>query len=181
MDELQDLVEQARDGSPQAFAAIYECLVRQVAGYLRSRGVPDVEDVTSEVLLAVFTGIGGFEGDGDRFRSWVFTIAHRRPVDHWRKAGRTPMTEPLESTDSGGEVPSAESSALESIGDQRVLALLETLSPDQRDVLLLRIIGDLTVDQVAVVLGKSPGAVKALQHRGLAQLRRVVEAEGVTL
>lgn len=78
MDELQDLVGQARDGSPQAFAAIYERLVRQVAGYLRSRGVPDVEDVTSEVFLAVFTGIGGFEGDGDRFRSWVFTIAHRQ-------------------------------------------------------------------------------------------------------
>lgn len=78
-------------------------------------------------------------------------------------------------------MPSAETSALESIGDQRVLALLETLSPDQRDVLLLRIIGDLTIDQVAVVLGKSPGAVKALQHRGLAHLRRVVEAEGVTL
>ena len=58
--------------------------------------------------------------------------------------------------------------------------LLGTLSPDQRDVLLLRIIGDLSVDRVAEVLGKTPGAVKALQHRGLTQLRKTVVEEGVT-
>ncbi len=179
MEDVDAVLARARRGSPEAFAELYQHLVRPVAGYLRSKGVLDVEDVTSDVFLAVFSGIASFDGDGDHFRSWVFTIAHRRSVDYWRRSGRTPPTEPLEPTDDGGFSPSAEALALESIGEQQALALLDTLSPDQREVLLLRIIGDLTVDQVAEVVGKSPGAVKALQHRGLARLRRSIK--GVTL
>jgi RNA polymerase sigma factor (sigma-70 family) len=180
MEDLNDLVAKAKGGSQGAFAVIYEILARPVAGYLRSRGVPDVEDVTSEVFLAVFAGIGRFQGDAEGFRSWVFTIAHRRCVDHWRRTGRRPATEPLE-PDDAGTAPSAETAALENVGEERVRALLARLSSDQRDVLLLRIVGDLTVDQVAEVLGKTSGAVKALQHRGLAQLRKAVSGEGVTL
>lgn len=175
MEDLDAVVARAQRGSPEAFAELYEALARPVAGYLRSRGVRDVEDVTSDVFLSVFSGIAGFRGDGERFRSWVFTIAHRRSVDHWRRAARAPRTEPLESTDDGGASPSAETQALDNVAQDEALALLNTLSVDQREVLLLRIVGDLTVDQVAEVVGKSPGAVKALQHRGLAKLRRLVE------
>jgi RNA polymerase sigma-70 factor (ECF subfamily) len=180
MEDLGTLVAAAKHGSPEAFTAIYELLVRPVAGYLRSRGMPEVEDLTSEVFLAAFTGIGTFEGDAEGFRSWVFTIAHRRSVDHWRRMGRTPATEPLEPGDDGGIAPSAEVLAMDAVGEEHVRALLGTLSPDQRDVLLLRIVADLSVDRVAEVLGKTPGAVKALQHRGLTQLRKAAVEEGVT-
>jgi len=180
MDDVDAVLARAKRGSPEAFTELYQLLVRPVAGYLRSRGVVDVEDVTSEVFLAVFTGIARFEGDAEHFRSWVFTIAHRRSVDYWRRSARSPQTEPLEPTDDGGVIASAEDLALDNLGDRRAMALLDTLSGDQREVLLLRIIGDLTVDQVAEVIGKSPGAVKALQHRGLARLRRLVNG-GVTL
>jgi RNA polymerase sigma-70 factor (ECF subfamily) len=176
---IVDLVARAKDGSSEAFASIYELLARPVAGYLRSRGVLDVEDLTSEVFISVFTGMARFEGDAEGFRSWVFTIAHRRSVDGWRKAARTPATTELDGED-GAWVPSAEDLAIGQIGDARALALLDTLSPDQRDVLLLRIVGDLTVEQAATVLDKTPGAVKALQHRGLARLRRLLTPEGVT-
>lgn len=181
MDDLDHLVADARDGSTDAFAGIYELLVRPVAGYLRSRGVPDVEDLTSEVFLAVFAGLGGFEGDGAGFRSWVFTIAHRRAVDHWRRLGRTPATTDLEPGPDDGEAAlSAETVALGILDEERTRALLDRLSPDQRDVLLLRLVADLSLDQVADVLGKTVGAVKALQHRGLAQLRKTLLAEGVS-
>ena len=126
MKDLDDLVAKAKGGSQGAFAAIYELLVRPVAGYLRSRGVPDVEDVTSEVFLAVFAGIGRFQGDAEGFRSWVFTIAHRRSVDHWRRVGRLPATEPLE-LGKAGTAPSAETLALESVGEERVRSLLAAL------------------------------------------------------
>ncbi len=179
MDDLDDLVERARGGSPEAFTALYAGLAGQVAGYLRARGVPDVEDATSEVFLAVFSGVGGFVGDGDRFRAWVFTIAHRRAVDRWRRAARTPALEPLDDAPPRS-VPSAEEEALEALGDDTVRRLLALLSPDQRDVLLLRIVADLSLEQVAAVLGKREGAVKALQHRALARLRREIGREGVS-
>ena len=67
------------------------------------------------------------------------------------------------------------------LGSARVHELLAELTPDQRDVMLLRVVADLTVEQVAEVVGKPPGAVKALQRRALAALRRLVEAEGVPL
>lgn len=178
-DDLADVVARAREGSPEAFAALYERLAGQVAGYLRSRGVRDVEDATSEVFLAVFTGLARFEGDGDRFRAWVFTIAHRRSVDRWRRVGRGPALEPLDDAPPT-LVPSAEDEAMVTLGDDRVRALLDLLSPDQRDVLLLRVVADLSLEQVAAVLGKREGAVKALQHRALARLRRHLSPEGAS-
>ncbi len=178
-DDLATLVAHARTGSPEAFAGLYERLAGQVAGYLRSRGVPDVEDATSEVFLAVFTGLERFEGDGEMFRAWVFTIAHRRSVDRWRRAGRGPALEPLDDAPPT-LVPSAEDAALASLGDDRVRELLDVLSPDQRDVLLLRVVADLSLEQVAGVLGKREGAVKALQHRALERLRRHLGGKAVS-
>lgn len=171
----------ARAGEPAAFQALYDDLARPVAAYLRGRGVADVEDVTSEVFLAVFTTLGRFQGGQPEFRSWVFTIAHRRLVDEWRRSGRAPQQVTWEPDLDVRTSGSAEDGALASLGEARVRRLLGELSDDQRDVLLLRILGDLTVEQVAEALDKRPGAVKALQRRALAALRRNLEAEGVPL
>ncbi|RYV51689.1 RNA polymerase sigma factor [Pengzhenrongella frigida] len=181
LDDFDGVLARARVGSAEAFTLLYEDLVRPVAAYLRGRGVADVEDVTSEVFVAVLTGVRGFDGDQAHFRSWVFTIAHRRVVDGWRRGGRRPTPVPYEPADDARSAPSAESDALAALGEERVQALLGELSPDQRDVLVLRIVGDLTVDQVSDVVGKKPGAVKALQRRGLATLRRNLTVEGVPL
>jgi RNA polymerase sigma factor (sigma-70 family) len=166
----------ARAGEPGAFATLYEGLARPVARYLHARGVRDVEDVTNEVFLHVYTGLSRFEGDQAQFRSWVFTIAHRRGVDAMRSCARRPRAEPWEERHDQGVVPSAEDSALDGLGDARVRAVLAHLTPEQREVLLLRVVADLTVDQVAQVLGRRPGTVKALQRRGLAAARRVLQA-----
>jgi len=181
IDDFDEVLVRARVGSAEAFTSLYEDLVRPVAAYLRARGVREVEDVTSEVFLAVFTGIGRFVGEQAQFRSWVFTIAHRRVVDGWRKGSRTPLEVPYEADDDVRTSASAESDALDALGDKKVLELLTDLTEDQREVLVLRIVGDLTVEQVGDVVGKRPGAVKALQRRGLATLRRILLAEGVTL
>jgi RNA polymerase sigma factor (sigma-70 family) len=179
--DFDPVLAAARRGSPEAFQALYTDLVRPVAAYLRGKGVGDVEDVTSEVFLAVFTGLERFTGGQAEFRSWVFTITHRRVVDHWRRASRTPGTEEYTAEDDARTAPSAEDDALDELGSARVHELLAELTPDQRDVLLLRVVADLTVEQVAEVVGKPAGAVKALQRRGLAALRKLVEAEGVPL
>ena len=168
-------------GEATAFQALYDDLARPVAAYLRGRGLADVEDVVSEVFLAVFHGLSRFSGGQPDFRSWVFTIAHRRLVDEWRRSGRAPQQVPWDAESDQRTSSSAEESALVVLGEARVRALLAGLSDEQRDVLLLRILGDLTIEQIAQALGKRVGAVKALQRRGLLALLRALEAEGVPL
>ncbi len=176
-----DVLARAREGSGEAFTALYRELAGPVAAYLRAKGMVDVEDLTSEVFIAVFTGIAGFEGDERGFRSWVFTIAHRRVVDAWRRAGRRPVSEPYEPVDDTRSAPSAEAEALALVGNERAMALLDLLTDTQREVLVLRIVADLSIEEVAAVTGRPPGAVKALQHRALATLRRILAKEGVSL
>jgi RNA polymerase sigma factor (sigma-70 family) len=180
LDDFDRVLAQARRGSPEAFQSLYGDLVRPVAAYLRNKGIPDVEDVTSDVFLAVLTGLDGFAGGQTDFRSWVFTITHRRIVDHWRRASRTPALTEFTPDGDDRTSPAAEDGALEELGTARVRQLLDTLTSDQRDVLLLRIVADLSLEQTAEVLAKPTGAVKSLQHRGLAALRRVIETEGVS-
>jgi RNA polymerase sigma-70 factor (ECF subfamily) len=180
LDDFDRVLAQARRGSPEAFQSLHGDLVRPVAAYLRNKGVAEIEDVTSEVFLAVFTGLDGFAGSQAAFRSWVFTITHHRIADHWRREARTPTLTELTQDHDGGTTPAAEHGALDALGTARVHELLDTLTPDQRDVLLLRIVADLTLEQTAEVLDKPAGAVKSLQHRGLAALRKIVEREGVS-
>lgn len=175
-----DVLGAAQANAGWAFQRLFDELARPVVGYLRLQGAREPDDLANEVFLGVFSGIGSFEGSEEQFRSWVFTIAHRRLTDERRRLGRRPVL-----SDHGGEPETiggdAESDALSSLGEERVRELLARLAPDQRDVLLLRILADLTVDQAAEALGKTPGAVKALQRRGLAALRKEISKEGVPL
>lgn len=135
------------------------------------------EDLTSEVFLGVFRGLAKFEGTEQKFRSWVFTIAHRRLQDERRSAARRPHLAAMEVERAGGDV---EQEALDSLGEQWVVRVSAELSAEQRTVVLLRTVADLTAEQVAQITGKSVGAVRALQRRALASLRRQLVTEGVT-
>ena len=164
-----------------SFERLYSGLAPPVGGYLRVQGASEPDDVTSEVFLGVFTGIKSFEGTEAQFRSWVFTIAHRKLIDERRRLARrrwSPAGDLAAFDQTGGDV---EVDALDVLGSQRVLEWCAGLSADQRDVLVLRVVGDLTVEQVSAIVGKSVGAVKALQRRALSSLRQQLEKEGVTL
>lgn len=160
----------------QGFEAIYGELAPSVASYLRMNAVADVEGVTNEVFLQVHQGLRRFKGDWPAFRSWVFTIAHHRMVDETRRAVRRPRVVPM---DDLLEEPTGDTEldALDALSDAGLRTLLDGLSEDQRSVLLLRISADLPLERVARVLDKSLGAVKALQHRALANLRKAMETE----
>lgn len=172
----------AQQGQAWAFERLWHDLGPLVAGYLRVQGAVEPDDLTSETVIGVFTGISRFSGTEETFRSWVLVIAHRRLLDQRRRLSRQPpvlddSTEEL-SRVPGGEV---EGEALEALADEDVRRLLTALSPDQRSVLTLRILADLTIEQIAEVMEKRPGAIKALQRRGLSKLRERFSETGVPL
>ena len=173
------LLTAAQSGGEWAFERLYRSLAPAVAGYLRVQGAPEPEDLTSEVFERAFSGIGRFRGGESQFRSWIFTIAHHRLTDERRRAGRRPVR-------ADGDLPEVvagdvEDEAVRRLATDRVRRLCEGLVPDQRDVLLLRMLAALTVEEIAQALGKSPGAVKALQRRGVAALKRQMQEQGVPL
>lgn len=176
---FEEVLTSAKAGFPSAFELLFAQLGKPLAAYFRSQGAADPSGSANDVLLRVFQGIGRFDGDESQFRAWVFTIARNSLVDERRKARRRVTTTSVEpSEEQLPEEPDSEQGALARLGTREAVEVIESLVPDQREVLLLRIVGDLTVEQVATVVGKRPGAVKALQRRGLAAIRRKMTAAG---
>jgi RNA polymerase sigma-70 factor (ECF subfamily) len=181
-ESFSEVLLAARTGAEWAWTILYRDLAPAVLGYLRARRAPEAEDLLGEVFLQLVRDLSRFEGDERDFRAWAFTVAHHRLLDDQRRRLRRPV-EPapdavIERSSALGDV---EEEALEQLRTAEVRRMIGALSPEQQSVLLLRILGGLTVAEVARVLGKRPGAIKALQRRGLAAIERELSDEGVTL
>ena len=181
-EHLTEVIAAARAGAEWAWTRIYDELAPSVLGYLRARGADEPEDLTGEVFLQAVRDLSRFEGSGPDFRAWIFTIAHHRFLDERRRSKRRPV-EPAPDEVLTDRLPrvDAESEAMERVSQHHVAEVIERLAPAQRDVLLLRILGGLTIEEIAVAVGKRPGAVKALQRRGLAALKRELDRGAVSL
>ncbi len=175
-DGLDKALDRARVGDSRGFDVLYRAYGQAVAGYLRARRVADPDDVANEVFVRAFRAIHTVRGDTDRFRSSLFGIAHNAAVDDLRRQGRRPDEVVFDHDYPvfGGDV---ETEAIVHLDEAFVTSLLARLSPDQRDVILLRVIGELSISQTAAVLDKSYEAVKALQRRAIASLRRMVDTD----
>lgn len=165
----------ARTGAEWAWTNLYRQFSPAVLGYLRAQRVPEPEDLTAEVFYQVVRSLGQFEGDEAAFRSWVFVIAHRKIVDDSRHRKRRPVVpaeaQTLEVRGPSGDV---EHEAMTRLSLGNVSALLSQLTDNQRDVLLLRIIGGLSLEETADVLDVRSGAVSALQSRAIKRLRKAM-------
>jgi RNA polymerase sigma-70 factor (ECF subfamily) len=148
-------------------AALYEELSPAVLGYLRSQGAPDPEDVLGDVFVDVVQGLGRFRGDDAALRRWVFSIAHNRLMDEHRRRRRRPVATTADGPDTVERRQPSEDAVLP---DPALLQAIAALTPEQRRVIGLRFVADLAIADVARVMRRRPGAVKALQHRALEQL-----------
>jgi RNA polymerase sigma factor (sigma-70 family) len=178
---FDSVLEGARAGGEWAWGRLYRALSPGVLGYLRGLGSTEAEDLTGEVFVQVVRDLHRFHGDETAFRAWVFTIAHHRFLDQRRRSARRPVDPVAEVPEPADAADDAEHDALRGLADERVRELLGRLSGDQRAVLLLRVVGGLTVEEVAAAVGKRTGAVKALQRRGLAALKRELERQAVPI
>jgi RNA polymerase sigma-70 factor, ECF subfamily len=173
---FDDVLAAAQAGAAWGFETLYRDLAPAVTGYLRLHGAAEPDDLASETFLGVFTGLAGFRGDEAALRAWVFTIAHRRLVDDWRRRSRRPQVADDPADLAGHVGGDVEDDAFTRLGAQDVHRICALLPDDQRTVVLLRVLGDLTVEQVAQVMGRSTASVKALQRRGLRALRDELES-----
>jgi RNA polymerase sigma factor (sigma-70 family) len=150
---------------------VYRTHARAVLAYLRGQGADDPEDVLGEVFLHVARSLHRFRGNDEELRRWLFTIARNRLIDDRRHRARRPQI-------SGQGSPDQPMSVETSPIDPELIDALRTLTPDQREVVLLRFVADLSLDDIAAVTRRSAGAVKSMQHRALAQLARILTAPG---
>jgi RNA polymerase sigma-70 factor (ECF subfamily) len=168
--EFQQVLIAARRGDQQAFATIWRscnpALVR-IAQSLGGRG--DAEDVAAAVWVDVVRSLDAFVGDEDRFRAWLYTIARRRLIDLRRQGARRPVTT-IDGADRAGVGDDPADVVDVAAGTDAALALIGSLPPDQAEAVLLRVVAGLDVAGVAEVMGRSPGAVRVLAHRGLRRL-----------
>ena len=169
MANFDDVIAGAQDGEGWAFDALFREWNSPITGFVRARGVAEGSDVVNEIFLGAFTSIGRFRGTEADFRAWIYRIARNKVADNFRRLSRRPLTRELAGADDqvAGDV---ELDAQARLGLDRVERLLATLTVDQREVLALRIVADLTIAQIAEITGRRRGAVKQLQRRALRRL-----------
>ena len=176
---FDDVLEQAQGGSERAWERLYALFAQPLRAYVVMRGADDPDDLVGETFVQVARNLARFEGTEAEFRSWVFMIAHNRVIDERRRSGRRPtmlVAEHDEAELASGDV---ENEALDALGLERVRSMVERLTADQRAVLLLRFVGDLSLEEIATVIGRPVGAVKQLQRRALRSLKRALVATDV--
>ena len=169
-------------GAEWAWHELYRETAPVVARYVRARGANDPDDAMGEIFCKIVRRLGSFTGDEQAFRAWVLAIARNQLIDDARRRHRRPE-EPVDHERLALAAPSgdAEDDAFANLATQRVRETLSTLTADQRDVMLLRVIGRLTIDEVAEIVGRRPGAVKMLQSRAIASIRSKLIEGSVTL
>lgn len=169
--DLGELVAAAQLGEAWALRAVYDELAPKVQGYLRARGAREPEDLTSEVFLTVFARLSALTGGAAGLRTFTFSVAHARLVDDLRRGSRRRDEAPYDDRCDHRTVPSAEDEAEGRESAVRVQQMLLILPADQQAVLALRIVADLSLEETARAIGRSVGAVKQLQRRGLLALK----------
>jgi RNA polymerase sigma-70 factor (ECF subfamily) len=176
----EELIERARRRDSQAWTEIYDHFAGPIFGWffsqLHHRELS--EDMTGEVFVEAMKAAERFHGSFADLRSWLFRIARNNLIDHVRRQKRATLEaiEDADPTQLNRAVPSEdpEEIALSNLDRQRVRKAVERLSPDQREVLLLRLNGGLSSPEMATIVGKTVGAVKALQHRALVSLAKAL-------
>lgn len=165
----------AQKGSSRDFERLFLVYSGPITAFATARGSDDPEGISNDVMLKVFQRLGTFTGETEAaFTGWVFAIARNRLIDAHRAAQRRPVVA------DGVEVPeqmmteSSEEAALQGMSLQSTVARLECLTDDQRDVIALRMVADLSLQQVAEVIDRPVSAVKALQRRGLRRLQKEI-------
>ena len=176
MQDEESLVQRAKQRDQKAFAQLYEAYFDRIYRYvaLRIGDKTEAEDMTQQVFLNALQSISSFKWKGIPFSAWLYRIAHNQVVDYFRKQKKRPgalLDESLVSSDSDSN---PQLTAEHNLDIEQLLSATQQLTDAQREVISLRFTGELSTAEVAEIMGKSQGAVKALQHSAIVALRKVL-------
>jgi RNA polymerase sigma-70 factor (ECF subfamily) len=178
-DNIRKLVDRSQKGDRDALEELYLIHFDRIYSYLHVSvgNRHDAEDLTTQTFLKMLESLGRFRWQSAPFSAWLFRIAHNLAMDHFRARKRVQPEEEVPEPP-GSEEPSAELEALQSIGRQSMLELIDKLSPEQQQVLTLKFVFNFPNADVAKILDKTEGAIKSLQHRALASLEKQLAQKG---
>jgi RNA polymerase sigma-70 factor, ECF subfamily len=174
----EGLVREAVRGDQQAFARLYEAHFNKIYRYvyLKIGDQTEAEDMTQQVFLHALRSISSFKYQGTPFTAWLFRIAHNQIVDFFRrKTTRPPPVELDETVPANTKDP--ENMAELTLNIEQLQQATKHLTGAQQEVLSLRFAGGLSIEETARAMGKSPGAIKALQHAAVLSLRKILVVE----
>ncbi|MBB3039665.1 RNA polymerase sigma-70 factor (ECF subfamily) [Hoyosella altamirensis] len=183
-EDLSLAVAAAGRGDRVALSTVLEAIRPAVVRYCRARvgigerGHVSADDVAQEVCMAVMTALPRYQDQGRPFMSFVYGIAAHKVADAHRSSARNRQdpTEDMPDFASGDDGP--EDHALLSESSRRVQELLNSLSPEQREILILRVIEGVSAQEAAEIVGSTAGAVRVAQHRALAKLKKAMGRVG---
>jgi len=172
----ESLVQRAKQRDEEAFAQLYEGYFDKIYRYvaLRIGDRMEAEDITQQVFLSAIKAISSFRWRGVPFSAWLFRIAHNQVVDYLRKTKKRVSVRLEETLVASGDDP--QEAFGRKLDIERLTLATGKLTPAQREVISLRFAGEMSVAQVAKAMGRSEGAVKALQHSAIVALRKVLSA-----
>jgi RNA polymerase sigma-70 factor (ECF subfamily) len=173
----ESLVRRAQQHDQEAFAQLYEEHFDKIYRYvaLRIGNRMEAEDLTQQVFLKALQSISSFKWKGVPFSAWLFRIAHNQAVDYLRKKTKQAAAPLNESLAAGGNDPKL--LVEQNLDIERLISATKHLTKAQQEVISLRFSSELSIARVAKVMGKSEGAVKALQHSAIVALRKVLIGE----
>jgi RNA polymerase sigma-70 factor (ECF subfamily) len=177
-EHVRELVARGQQGDRDALEELYLIHFDRIYSYLHVSvgNRHDAEDLTTQTFLKMLEKIGSFKWQSAPFSAWLFRIAHNLAMDHFRARRRWQPEEEVPEQP-GEEEPSAELVAMQTIGRESMLKLIDRLSPEQQQVLTLKFVFNLPNAEVAAILDKTEGAIKSLQHRALVSLQKQIAGQ----
>lgn len=175
---FENVLLRAAQGDGLAFEHIFHSYAGRIRAFAVARGTSDADAITNDVMLRVFQNLASFQGDESAFVRWIFAVARNRMIDVHRSEQRRPIIADTDIPER--QEPSAESTAMAKLSSADVARRLAGLTVEQREVIALRLVHDLSLNDVAEIVGRPVTAVKALQRRGLRSLQRQILHEEVS-
>jgi len=170
VNDFRGTLASAKRGDEEAFARIWRAFQPGLLRYLRVKASTVAEDLAADTWLRVMRSLPTFEGDENCFRAWLYTTARNRVTDWYRGRDRRPEPSEIATIAVLPAPNDVEAEAAEHSSTERALGLIDQLPPDQAEAVMLRVVVGLDPASVGRMMGRTPGSVRVLCHRGLRRL-----------